>query len=91
MESLNNEDMLLSVLHEAKHVYQKCICDLYLHASDEEKALHLFFGVDDWCEGFYKFTYGTLDEPVIKSDTEYDAYLYARNVIDDYLLEPNNP
>ena len=91
LQSLDNKEMLLSILHNSRHVYQKCVCDLYLRASKEEKALLLFSGVDEWCSGLYKFSYGTLDEPVISSGAEFDAYDYSFKEVDEYLNELNNP
>lgn len=88
LKEYGNEQNLQTALHEVRHVYQGCMCDIYIRLSDEEKALDAFYGVDKWCDDFDNYKEKQKNEWSYQyMSVERDARLYAQKEADVYVSE----
>ncbi|MCR4961639.1 MAG: hypothetical protein K6A74_09305 [Lachnospiraceae bacterium] len=77
-------------IHEARHVYQHCICDIYRSLSDSEKELLCFSGVAKWVEELetdvdsYE-NYDEYKERSIETDATYFSYTEASEYYEELL------
>lgn len=88
LKEQSNEENLKTALHEVRHAYQDCMCNIYKHLSDEEKALYTFYGVDNWCRDLENYGENSQDEASYYSlSLERDARSYAKEEAEVYISE----
>lgn len=94
----SSDELLRTVLHECRHVYQILLADCYYGISPSQRSLHAFSDVGEWIENLkdYKSGDGTVDEQIEYQSQaiEQDAEEYSRREafryywsIDDLLKE----
>ena len=79
---------LNAALHEVRHAYQHCICEIYMRASDKEKALFAFDGVGQWCLDLANYEEAQEDyDTYYCLSVEKDARKYAETEAETYVHE----
>ncbi len=78
----SSDELLKTVLHECRHVYQILLVECYYGISPSQRSLHAFSDVGEWIENLkdYKSGDGTIDEQIEYQSQaiEQDAEEYSR-------------